>query len=212
MPRNVQTIGIIGAGKLGVVLSQLAIKAGYHVNVSGSGDPGKIKLTFEVLSPGTHVMRTSEVAKSSDVIVLALPLGKFRNLSPDELSGKIVIDATNYWWVVDGPRSEILPDDQTSSRAVQEFLSKSTVVKAISHLSYHELYDDAKIGQTDDRKAIAVASDDNEATEIVSKIIENIGFEPLPIGGLDQGRKLEPGSPAFGASLSAVDLRKILND
>lgn len=212
MIQSIRTIGIIGVGKLGIVLSQLATKAGFEVGISGSGDPEKIRLTVDVLSPGAKAMRSEEAIRASDVVILALPLGKFRQIPSAALSGKIVIDAMNYWWEVDGPRDGIVPDGQSSSEAVQEFFPEARVVKALSHLSYHDLYDGAQANVDADKKAVAVASDDEEALQVAMRIIERLGFTTLSIGSLAQGVQLEPGSPAFGASVSLGALRDILGD
>ena len=79
------TIGIIGAGKLGVVLAQLALAAGYTVNIAGSGSPDTIRLSMNVLTPGANVMRAEDVARASDIVILALPLGKYRDTPVDAL-------------------------------------------------------------------------------------------------------------------------------
>lgn len=205
------TIAILGAGKLGITLAQLALAAGYEVIVSASDDPSKIALTVETLAPGARTAWSADAARQADIVILALPLGKFRSLPVDALAGKLVIDAMNYWWEVDGPRDDILPSDMSSSEAVQEFLAQSRVVKAISHIGYHHLHDEAKSADTPDRKAIAIAGNNPADVETVAVLIDHIGFDPLPIGPLKNGRQLEPGQPAFGAHETRQALGKILN-
>lgn len=204
-----QTVGIIGAGKLGTVLAQLALRAGYAVRIAGSGDPDKIKLTVDALAPGATAMTSEEVAMRSDIVILALPLSKFRNLPKDQLAGKLVIDATNYWWEVDGPRSDILPDAQTSSEAVQEFLADARVVKTFSHMGYHHLHDEARPKGASQRKAVAVAGDTSESIRCACELVDDFGFDPVPIGSLEAGRILEPGSKTFGANVDAKALREL---
>ena len=210
MNRSIKTIGIIGAGKLGIVLGQLARKAGYDVLIAGSGASDKIALSINVLVPGAHAVTTLEAAKTSDVIILALPLGKFRALPKDALAGKLVIDAMNYWWEVDGPREAIMPDAQSSSEAVQEFLSESRVVKALNHTGYHDLFDHAAAKGDADRRAIAIAGDSQTDNEIIAQLVDELGFDPLFIGNLAAGIHLEPGTKAFGASVGKRALEALV--
>ena len=207
---NVKTIGILGAGKVGIVLAQLALKAGYTVYIAGSGSAEKIALTVKVLAPGAVAATASEVAVKSDAIILALPLGKFKTIPKKELAGKLVIDAMNYWWEVDGPRGDILPDAQSSSEAVQAFLQASRVVKALGHTGYHELHDGPLPTGAEGRKAIAIAGNDADDLQTVSTIIDTFGFDPLIIGNLPAGVVLEPSQPGFGANLAKQDLAKLL--
>ena len=208
---NVKTIGILGAGKVGVVLAQLALKAGYEVYIAGSGSVEKIALTVKVLAPGAIAGTASEVAAKSDVVILALPLGKFKRISKNELASKLVIDAMNYWWEVDGPRDTIMPAEQSSSEAVQAFLSDSRVVKALGHMGYHELHDGPKAPGEVGRKALALAGNDHADLQTVSEIVNNFGFDPLIIGDLKAGGVLEPGQPGFGANMSLHKLKEVIN-
>lgn len=205
-----QTLGIIGAGKLGITLAQLALKAGYRVYIAGSGDPAKIALSVEVLAPGAVAAATATVTSKADIIILALPLGKFRQLSPDQFTEKLVIDAMNYWWEVDGPRTDILPDTQSSSEAVQAHLAGSRVIKALSHMGYHDLYDEARPAGASGRKAIALAGDATDDIAAVSGLVNHLGFDPLAIGPLTAGRQLEPGHAAFGADVDQAALRQLI--
>ncbi len=205
-----QVIGIIGAGRVGIVLAQLAIKAGYKVYISGSGTAEKIALTISVLVPGAIAATSEEVAEASDVVILAIPLGKYMNLPKNALVGKLVIDAMNYWWEVDGVRPEFTDKKVSTSELVQQFLKESRVVKAFSHIGYHELYDEMKPTGAAGRKAIAIAGNNEQDLEKVSTIVNNFGFDPIVIGKLSEGIKLQPGSPIFGAHVDVAKLKQEL--
>lgn len=209
MVKTLPTVGILGAGKLGIVLGQLARKAGYKVYIAGSGEHKKISLTTKVLIPGAIATTSNEAARLSDIVILALPLSKFRSIPKDPLVGKLVIDAMNYWWEVDGPRSDFIEDEQSSSQAVQDFLNQSRVVKALNHMGYHNLHDHSKPKGASGRKAIAIAGNDSGDVKIVERLVDHLGFDPLFIGGLATGSKLEAGSKAFGASVELSKLRQL---
>ncbi|MGV9001914.1 MAG: NADPH-dependent F420 reductase [Candidatus Saccharimonadaceae bacterium] len=202
----IKSVGILGAGKVGIVLAQLALKAGYTVYISGSGDPKKIALAAKILTPGVHAVTNAEAAQASDIVILALPLSKYKTIPKNELTGKLVIDSMNYWDEVDGPREDTIPEGMSSSEAVQQFLHESRIVKALSHMGYHELHDFNKPEGDVNRKAIAVAGDNENDIKIVSDFINSLGFDPVIIGGLASGRMLEPGSKLFGTSIGKNEL------
>lgn len=204
-------LGIIGAGKLGTVVAQLALKAGYTVYIAGSGAAEKIQLSVEIITPGAMPVTAEEAVKNCDIVILALPLSKYRNLPVTAFKGKLVIDATNYWWEVDGKMPE-LEQWPSSSEMIQAFLSNARIVKALSHIGYHNLLDDARPVGAADRKGMAIAGNNGHDTQQVAALVADLGFDPVIIGPLADGKKLEPGNPLFGASVDAHNVRKIAED
>lgn len=207
---RVRTVGIVGAGKLGIVLAQLSLRSGYGVVISGSGDPEKIRLSVETLAPGAVAVTTSDVAERADIIILAMPLKNYKTLDPGMFEGKLVVDAMNYWWETDGDIGDILPGGLTQSEAVQAHLVGARLVKALNHMGYHHLLDAVDNAAVLGHRAIAIAGDDASDVGLVAAFVDSLGLNPLPIGELSSGVSLEPGHPAFGAHVSLAELSELL--
>jgi len=147
------------------------------------------------------------VAEQADVVILALPLGKYRSIPRDALEGKLVLDAMNYWWEVDGHREDLSDPSVSTSRLVQDFLPQSKVVKAFNHLGYHDLDEAPLPAGAEGRTGIAVAGDDEDAVEAAARIVDSLGFDPVIIGGLEHGVHLGPGAELFGVKTDATGIR-----
>lgn len=204
------TVGILGAGKVGTVLARQAAEAGYSTLVATAQDPSRIALTLEILAPGAQATTADALAKQSDIVILALPLGKYQELDAVALRGRIVVDAMNYWWETDGHREDLSSPASSTSELVAEHLAGARIVKGFNHMGYHDLDEGQLPPDHPDRRAIAVASDDVGAAESVAQLIDALGFDPVNIGGLAAGRALEPGMPAFGANVGAAGLLKLV--
>lgn len=208
-PPVLRTLGVIGAGRLGGVLARLASDAGLRVLVAGSGDPRVIAQRMTAL--GATAVTVDEAIPAADAVVLALPLGRYRTLPAELLVGKVVIDAMNYWWASDGIRDDLGDARTSTSELVQAHLIGARVVKALSHMGYQDLEDEARPIGAPGRKAIAVAGDDPADVAAVSDLVDALGFDPVPAGPLSAGIMLEPGAEAFGADVDAAALRAMLD-
>jgi hypothetical protein len=160
------SLAVLGAGHVGRVIARLAIKAGYRVDIATSGAPEDIALIIELVIPGAQPRWASDAVADADIVVLAIPLHRFLDLAPGPLSGKLVVDAMNYWPASDGVLSAF--DNGGSSEVVAGRLAGSTVVKALNHIGYHELEDRARPPGAPDRRAAGVAGDDPAAVAEVA--------------------------------------------
>ncbi len=210
MPEPLPRLGIIGAGKVGTTIARAAVTAGYDVAMAGSGSVDRIALTVDVLAPGARAATTGEVVAHADLIVLAVPTHRFRELPRDLFAGKTLVDAMNYWEPIDGEDAELASSDLGSSVVVQEFFASARVVKSLNQLGYHEFEEGRRATGSPGRIAIAAAGDDPAALAAVLQLIDRLGFDALSVGPLAAGVILGPDGAAFGVGYPAGELAALL--
>jgi predicted dinucleotide-binding enzyme len=204
-------LGVVGAGKIGTAIARAAVAGGYDVAISGSGDVERIALIVEVLAPGAHPATTDDVAHYADLIVLAVPMHRFRELPPDLFAGKILVDAMNYWEEIDGVDEHLATAPMGTSVVVQEHFPSARVVKGLNHLGYFKFDQGRRPRGAPDRLAMAAAGNEPGAVAAVMRLIDQLGFDAVNAGALDRSVALQPGGPAFGIGLSADKLTRLLS-
>jgi predicted dinucleotide-binding enzyme len=206
---DVRVIAVLGAGRVGSTVARGALAAGYRVLVAGSGAPDDIALTVEYMIPGGEARWAADAIRDADLVVLAIPFGRFPSLPLAELDGKLVLDMMNHWQPVDGDLPRVARAASTSE-AVAVVVPGARLVKSLNHIGYHEIEEDARPFGAPDRRAVAVASDDPDAARLVSDVIDRLGFDAVPIGPLSRGVHVEPGTALFGARVTAPELHDAL--
>jgi predicted dinucleotide-binding enzyme len=204
-------LGIVGAGKAGTAFARAAVDGGYDVAVSGSGPAERIELIAEVLAPGARALSTEEVVRYAGLIVLAIPMHRFRQLPRDLFAGKIVVDAMNYWDEIDGVDEQFETAPGGTSMLVQEWFSSARVVKSLNQLGYFKFEKSRRPRGTPGRLGMAAAGNDPAAVAAVLQLIDTLGFDAVDAGNLEAGLALQPGGPIFGAGHSAKELSDLLS-
>jgi hypothetical protein len=200
----------VGAGKVGTTIARAAIAAGYDVALSGSGGAERIALIVDVLAPGARAAATDEVVRFADLIVLAVPMHRFRELPRDLFDGKILVDAMNYWEDIDGVDVELATAPEGTSVVVQQRFASGRIVKSLNHLGYYEFGEGRRPRGAPGRIALAAAGDDRAAVAAVMRLIDRLGFDAVDAGPLEAGLALQPDGPVFGVAHSAAELSDIL--
>ena len=209
MPEDIKSVGVLGLGKVGTAIARQAMKGGYEVLLATDKPPAEIALIAEVLAPGAVAMTAAELMRRADIVVLAIPLAKYRSLDAAGLAGKIVIDIMNYWQPTDGTLEEF-ESASPSSVIVQRHLSGARLVRTLNHIGYHELEENALPVGHPDRQALALAGDDASARQTVAKFIDRLGYDVIDAGPLANSVAFQIGTPIFGARLDRNELKALL--
>jgi len=202
-------IGIIGSGNIGETAARLFVRAGHEVALSNSRGPQTLRAAAAALGPAARAATVDEAAAFGEVVLVAIPFGRYESLPVAPLKGKIVVDANNYFPRRDG---EIDLGGRTTGEVLAGHLTGARVVKAFNTMYYETLAaGGAPQAPPDERLALFVAGDDAAAKAVVSRLIEEIGFAPVDTGSLHEGGRLqEMGSPLIGEPVTGAAARVAL--
>jgi predicted dinucleotide-binding enzyme len=189
-------IGIIGSGNVGSALGRVWANAGHPV-MFASRNLDHDKQLAASIGANARAGTPNEAASFGEVLLFAVPYRALPELGTSlggALQGKVVIDACNPFPQRDGEIAN-RAREQGAGRVSAELLPGAHIVRAFNAVGA------GRMGQAHEqpgRIGMPIAGDDAKAIEVASRLIREIGFEPVLVGGLDKGKYLMPGTPLSG--------------
>lgn len=183
-------IAFIGYGNVGRPLALSLQSLGHQVTLASSRPDTDTVQKVLSKNPGIGVARPVDAAAESDIVFLATPFQANQEaLLParDALSGKILVDCTN---PVGAGITHALDSNMSGSQSVQAFVPDARVVKAFTIYGYENL-ENNRYPDYNMKPVMLYCGNDGEAKSIVSSLIEQLGWHPFDVGGLDQALHLE---------------------
>jgi len=200
-------IGIIGSGNIGGTAGTLWAQHGHEVMFS-SRHPEELGELVQRAGPNGQVGTVAQAAAWGEVVLVAIPFGLYTTLPTNKLAGKTVIDATNYYPQRDG---QIDLEGSTSSELIAHHLPGARLVKAFNTMYSETLRTAGRANDDPNRLALFLAGDDADAKQVVSQLIDQLGFAPVDTGGLrDGGRRQEPDTPIYNRPMNEARARELL--
>lgn len=204
-------VGIIGSGMIGSSLAGLLAERGYEVLLANSRGPQSLTETVRQLGPTVTPATIVDAARAGEVVVVAIPFGRYPELAVEAFADRIVVDATNYYPQRDGPVPELAAGTATSSELLARHLAGAQIVKAFNTLHFARLRTAGRLdAPSSQRLAIPLAGDDARAKALVTQLIEDIGFAAVDAGDLAAGRHQQPGQPIYNRPVRPAEAKKLL--
>jgi 8-hydroxy-5-deazaflavin:NADPH oxidoreductase len=203
-------IGIIGAGNIGGTLTRRLTALGHDVKVANSRGPET--LADLAKETGAVAVPVSDAAAGAELVVVTIPMRAVPLLPAGILdaapAGAPIVDTGNYYPQRDGG-IDAIENGTTESRWVSEQLGRP-VVKAFNNIYARNLLELGRPPGSSDRIALPVAGDDAEAKRVVMELVDQLGFDPVDAGPIDESWRQQPGTPVYTADLDAAGVAEAL--
>ncbi len=204
-------IGIIGAGHIGGTLTRRLSKLGHQVSVANSRGPKT--LADLARETGAKAVSVEEAARSGEVVVVTIPMKNVpelpRNLFDGVPDNVVVVDTCNYYPRERDGRIEAIEAGLPESQFVEQQLRRP-VIKAFNNIRAQHLMDLGRPQGSPGRIGLPVAGDDEAAKEVVMRLVDELGFDPVDAGELDKSWRQQPDTPVYAADLDADGVRRAL--
>jgi predicted dinucleotide-binding enzyme len=206
-------IGIIGAGNIGGTLARRLTTLGHEVSIANSRGPETLgNLAKET---GARPVTVEDAARAGDVVIVTIPEKNLPRLPRGLFDGVpedvVVVDTGNYYPQQRDGAIEAIEDGMTESRWVAEQLRRP-VVKAFNNIYARHLLERGKPKGTPGRIALPVAGDDPRAKEVVIRLVDELGFDGVDAGTLDESWRQQPDTPVYATDFDAEGVRRGLKE
>jgi hypothetical protein len=178
------SISIIGSGKMGSAIANIAALAGAHVQiVNRSAKPTKDHPDARYAALGDDL--------TGELVVFAVPYGAYSNILRhyrDRLGGKVVIDISNTIDFTTYEQPEALVGTSTALELAKQLPRDVAVLKAFNANLAETL-----ITRTNGTTAttVLIAGDDAEGKIALADILRAAGLRAVDVGPLQRSRQLE---------------------
>jgi predicted dinucleotide-binding enzyme len=186
-------VAIIGLGNIGNTLAYNLVKGGRPVIIADRKAEKSSALAAELGTLATP-MSIPDAIKSAELVIFSVWFDAIKELvqaySP-ELEGKIIIDPSNPIAPDEkGGFKKIVGADQSAGQINRTYLpNNAKLVKAFGTLGVASLKNTAF--QKPESAVLFYATDDNYINTIVEGLIKDSGFDPVPVGNIDQSIRIE---------------------
>ena len=203
-------IGIIGAGQIGGTLARRLTALGHKVFAANSRGPET--LSDLAAETGATVVSVPEAVRVVVVTIPeksipSLPAGLFAD-TPDHV---VVVDTGNYYPRQRDGHIEEIETGLPESKWVAQQLGRP-VIKAFNNIYARHLLELGRPKGAPDRIALPVSGDDEAAKAVVLKLVDELGFDGVDSGALDESWRQQPGTPVYTKDLDAEGVRRALSE
>jgi len=206
-------IGIIGTGQIGGTLARRLSALGHQVFVANSRGPAS--LTDLARETGAKPVSVTEAARSGDVVIVTIPEKNIPHLPADLFArvpdSVVVVDTGNYYPQQRDGRIDGIEAGATESRWVAQQLGRP-VVKAFNNIYAQHLMDLGKPAGAPGRIALPIAGDDKAAKAVVLRLLDELGFDGVDAGGLDESWRQQPGTPVYCTDFDTAGVKRALSE
>jgi 8-hydroxy-5-deazaflavin:NADPH oxidoreductase len=206
-------IGIIGAGHIGGTLTRRLTALGHEVSVANSRGPET--LADLARETGARPVSIKEAAQAGDIVIITIPEGHIPDLPKDLFVGVpdsvVVVDTGNYYPQQRDGRIAEIEQGLPESRWVERQLGRP-VIKVFNNIYAQHLMDLGRPAGASGRIALPVAGGDPRAKQIVMQLVNDLGFDAVDAGNLDESWRQQPGTPVYAADLNAEGVKRALSE
>jgi 8-hydroxy-5-deazaflavin:NADPH oxidoreductase len=195
-PEDVESVGIIGSGRIGKAMAQIASRAGRTVVIANRHGPQSLASVVQELGERVAAGTVQEAA-AADIVVLAVMWSDVpQAVAGLDWAGRILIDPTN-----DFDPSDL--NGRTSSEVVADLVGPARVVKTANILEAGLLASDPD--QAGGQRVMFLSGDDADAKSAVHALLQDAGFFVVDLGGLHEGGQMQQ----FGGPLAGLNLIRL---